>query len=353
MSNEKERVDLRDVARLAGVSLGSASRAINGAGASQATRLKVERAAAALGYRPHHAAQSLRSRATRTIGCLLPDIGNPLYAAVYRAMEDEFRARGYMLVLANGGNDARREIDTLGMFVQRAMDGVIVAPGSERNPELAQALQALPMPALVFDRELPVACDTLFIDHAAGVRAAVARLLALGHRRVALVLWQGSTRPVRRRIQGYRAAYRDAGLPAPDLVVQAAGVNASAFAEIGELLARRDRPSAILVQGTHMLESALRSVALRGLRIPDDVSVIAIGDTALAREYEPALSVLMIDLGETSRRMAAMLLSRLEEPTLAPREERVAFAYIERASVGPWRASGARRVSAQSLKQPA
>lgn len=333
MSRNGERVDLRDVARLAGVSLGSASRAINGSGASAQVRAKVEQAAAALGYRPHHAAQSLRSRSTRTIGFLLPDIGNPLYAAVYRAMEDEFRARGYMLLLANGGNDARREIETLGMFVQRAMDAVILAPGNERNRELAAALRALPMPALVFDRELPGGDDALFIDHAAGVRRAVEHLLALGHRRVALVLWKGDTRPVRRRIQGYRAAYRTAGLPPPEWLVQAAGVNASAFAEIGELLARRERPTAILVQGTSMLESALRAIALRGLRIPADVSVVAIGDTPLARGYEPPISTLMIDLADTARRMAAMVLSRIEDPGLDGRQEHVAFQYIERGSV--------------------
>jgi LacI family transcriptional regulator len=335
MGKNDGRVDLRDVARLAGVSLGSASRAINGSGASAQVRSKVEQAAAALGYRPNHAAQSLRSRASRTIGCLLPDIGNPLYAAVYRAMEDEFRARGYMLLLANGGNDERREVETLDMFVQRAMDAVILAPGNERSAELAAALRALPMPALVFDRELPAGDDTVFIDHASGVRHAVEHLLARGHRRIALVLWKGDTRPVRRRIQGYRAAYRGWRLPPPELVVQVEGVNASAFAEVGELLARRDRPTAILVQGTSMLESALRAIALRGLRIPADVSVIAIGDTALARGYEPPISVLMIDLADTARRMAAMVLSRMEAPGIQPRKERVPFEYIERASVAP------------------
>lgn len=337
MALEKSKVDLRDVARLAGVSLGSASRAINGTGASAEVRLKVERAVAALGYRPNHAARALRSRLSRTIGCLLPDIGNPLYAEVFRALEDEFRQQGYLLLLANGGNDAQREVDTLAMFTQRGMDGVILAPGSEKDPMLSQALQALPMPAVVFDRELPGDYDSLVIDHAAGIRQAVDRLLALDHRRIALVLWKGDTRPVRRRIQGYRAAFAAANLAVPDLVVQAQGVNASAFSEISELLARPSPPSAIIVQGTHMLNSALRAIAARGLRVPKDLSVIAIGDTVFAREYEPAMSVLMIDLVDTARRMASLLFARMTTSDAPFRREHVELQYLERASVARWK----------------
>jgi LacI family transcriptional regulator len=115
--------------------------------------------------------------------------------------------------------------------------------------------------------------------------------------------------------------------------VQAESVNASASGEIADLLGRRDRPTAILVQGTFMLESALRAIAQRGLRIPADISVIAIGDTALARGYEPPISALMIDLADMARRMAAMVLSRIEAPGTPARKEHVAFEYLERASV--------------------
>lgn len=335
MKADKGRVDLRDVARLAGVSLGSASRAMNGAGASAATREKVERAAATLGWRPNHAAQALRSRLSRTVGCLLPDIGNPLYAQVFRALEDEFLALGYLPLLANGANDLERELRTLSMFMQRGMDGVILAPGNERSPELVEALRTLPMPAVVFDRELPGAHDSVVIDHAAGVRVAVERLMALGHRAIALVLWQGETRPVRRRIQGYKAAYAAAGLPVPELIVQAQSVTASAFEEIAELLARPARPTALIVQGTHMLNSALRAVASRGLRMPQDVSIVAIGDTAFARDHEPAVSVLTIDMADAARRLARLLVDRIAEPGLPARRERVELRYEERASVVP------------------
>lgn len=338
MTSTKAKVDLRDVARLAGVSLGSASRAINGAGASQAVQQKVEQAAALLGYRPNHAAQSLRSRLSRTLGCLLPDIANPLYAQVFRALEDELLGVGYLPLLANGANDEDREVRALSMFTHRGMDGVILAPGNERSARLADALKALPMPAVVFDRELPGQHDSVLIDHAAGVRGAVERLMQLGHRRIALAVWQGDTRPVRRRIQGYRAAFTGAGLGVPDLVVQAENVTASAFAEISGLLARPHSPTALIVQGTHMLTSALRAVAARGLRMPEDISIIAIGDTPFAREHDPAVSVLTIDMQVAARHLVSLVLSRINEPSLPARRERVDLRYEHRGSVvGPGR----------------
>lgn len=336
MTAAKPKIDLRDVARLAGVSLGSASRAMNGAGASPATTEKVWQAMAALGYRPNHAAQALRSRLSRTVGCLLPDISNPLYAQVFQALEDEFLRRDYLLLLANGANDVEREIKALSTFAQRGMDGVILAPGNERDARVVDALRTLPMPAVVFDRELSGSHDSVLIDHAAGVRRVVEHLLTLGHRRIAIVLWQGDTRPVRRRVQGYRMAFQAAGLAVPDLLVQARSVTASANVEITELLKCVERPTAIIVQGTHMLISALRAISAQGLQVPGDISVIAIGDTPFAREHEPPISVLDIDQAETAQHLVQLLLARIAEPDLAQQKARVELRYAERGSVsGP------------------
>jgi LacI family transcriptional regulator len=322
MNAAKQKIDLRDVARLAGVSLGSASRAMNGAGASAATQEKV-----------NHAARVLRSRLSRTVGCLLPDISNPLYAQVFRALEDEFLRHDYLLLLANGANDVDRETKALGTFTQRGMDGVILAPGNERNAALVEALRVLPMPAVVFDREVSGAHDAVLIDHAGGVRRVVEHLLGLRHRDIALVLWQGDTRPVRRRVQGFRTAFQAAGLPVPDLLVQARSVTASVKAEVTELLARPDRPTALIVQGTHMLNSALRAIAARGLQVPRDISVVAIGDTPFAAEHDPAVSVLDIDQAETARCLVDLLLTRIADNNLPQRKARVGLRYVERDSV--------------------
>lgn len=335
---KKKGVDIRDVAALAGVSVGSASRVINGVeNVSPATREKVERAIAVLDYRPNHAAQSLRSRSSKTIGCLFTDVTNPLYARLFRALEERLRAEGYMLLLANGLNDLQREVETLAMFGRRGMDGVIAAPGNERDEQVVAALNALPMPVVLLDRDMAAPrCDALLFDHAAGMKVAMAHLFSLGHRRVALALWRATSRPVRRRIEGYRAAYRAAHLTPPsDMLVQAASATSSVYADVDALLRRPDRPTAIVAQGTYTLGSTLRAIADNGLRIPQDISVITIGDTDVARDHRPAISLLNVDSKQVADLVAALLRSRMAEAPPAGRAEKVPLEFTDRGSVGP------------------
>ncbi|RZI96803.1 MAG: LacI family DNA-binding transcriptional regulator [Variovorax sp.] len=334
---KKEAVDIRDVAALAGVSVGSASRVINGvANVSDGTRQKVERAIAALNYRPNHAAQSLRSRSSKTIGCLFTDVTNPLYARLFQALEARLRADGYMLLLANGLNDSEREVETLLMFGRRGMDGVIAAPGNERAPGVIAALNALAMPVVLLDRDMSAAgCDALLFDHARGMKAAMAHLFELGHRRIALALWRATSRPVRRRIEGYRAAYRAAGLTPPDdLLVQAASATGSVYDDVHALLQRADRPTAILAQGTYTLGSTLQAIADHGLRVPQDISVVTIGDSDAARNHRPPISLLNVDSMRVAELIAGLLRSRMDAPGQEARSEKVPLTFQDRGSVG-------------------
>ena len=346
---QKKSVDIRDVAALAGVSVGSASRVINGfENVSTATRDKVQRAIEVLDYRPNHAARSLRSRTSKTIGCLFTDVANPLYAGVFRALEERLRSDGYMLLLANGLNDPEREIETLEMFGRRGMDGVIVAPGNERDPRVLAALAALRMPVVVLDRDMDTPRDAVLFDHARGMRDCVARLFALGHERIGLALWRAEIRPVRRRIEGYKAAYRAAGQALPDMVVLAASATSSVFAEVDALLKRPEPPTALIAQGTYTLHSTLQAIAANGLRVPEDISVIGIGDTDFARSHVPPISVVNVDLSQMAGKIAVMLQSRMADVDLAPRSEKVALVFTERQSVGPVRRmpAGLRRTAA-------
>lgn len=338
-----KQISIRDVAALAGVSVGSASRVINGAAnVTPEVKAKVERAIAALRYQPNHAAQTLRSRTSKTIGCMFSDVTNPLYARAFRALEERLRGDGYMLLLANGLNDPQREIDILRTFQLRGMDGVIIAPGNERHPGVLEAVRQLTMPAVIYDRDLDVEADAVLFDHVNGVKAAIAYLLSLGHRRIALALWQVKSRPVRRRIQGYRAAFKAAGMPAPDLIIQEATSTSSAFDDVCRLLREADPPTAILAQGTHTLTSTLRAISKQGLRVPADISVIGIGDTEFAQTFDPPVTVLRTPTDEVADMAATLLLRRIAERDARarpapPRHELMPYELVVRESCGPRR----------------
>lgn len=338
-SSSSKTVSIRDVAELAGVSVGSASRVINRAeNVTTDTRERVERAIAQLGYRPNHAAQSLRRRSTRTIGVLLTDVTNPLYGQLFHALEESLRKAGYVTLLANSLNSAEREIDILATFGSRGMDGVIAAPGNERQREVVAALQALDVPTVILDRDMAPERDRVQFDHTPGLRHAVAYLGGLGHRRIALVVTQATTRPMQRRIEGWRAGLQALGVaPSEDMIVRLPSAMSSSYSAVSLLLARPDRPTALIAMGTNILNEALNAIAAHRLRVPEDISVIALGDPDFARSYSPSISALRVDLQAVAQQASAMLLDRLQHPD-EPRPARtvkVAAELILRGSCAP------------------
>ncbi|GAB3761994.1 LacI family DNA-binding transcriptional regulator [Ramlibacter monticola] len=333
-------IRLEDVAKLAGVSVGSASRVLNHApNVTQEVREKVERAMRALRYQPSHAARSLRSRSTKTIGCMFSDVTNPLYARAFRALEESFRSDGYMLLLAHGLNDEQRELESLRTFQERGMDGVICAPGHERSPEIAAVLNAMSMPVLLYDREIPGSrADAVLFDHVEGMKQACGRLFELGHTRIALALWNAGSRPVRKRIEGYRAAYRAANLECPDLILRQPTPTSSVYDELLSMLEGPHPPTALIAQGTHILVSALSAVAHTGRKVPSDFSVVSIGDSDFVQTHDPAISALRTDVATVAAHAKALLLSRLgkdAEDNAAPRRVLVPYALFERDSCAP------------------
>ncbi len=340
-------VSIRDVAELAGVSLGSASRVINKVdNVTAETRRKVDEAIAQLAYRPNHAAQSLRLRTTRTIGCLLTDVSNPLYAKLFRALEEQLRSAGYMMLLANSLNLAEREIDILSTFKSRGMDGVLIAPGNERDREVLAAVQGLGVPTVILDRDMATtnATDSVLFNHVPGMKRVVAHLAGLGHRRIALIVTQSPTRPMRRRIEGFRAGLRAQGLTADeDVIVRLPSAMSPAFDAVRALLQRADRPTAIVAMGTGILNDTLNAISAQHLRIPQDVSVVALGDPDFAGHYAPPITSLRVDLEAAATAGAELLLSRLQGRSGdAPRSVMIDCHFIERQSCGPVQGGKAR-----------
>lgn len=331
-------MSIRDVAELAGVSLGSASRVINKVdNVTPKTREKVEQAIAALAYRPNHAAQSLRLRTTRTIGCLLTDVTNPLYAKLFRALEERMRTAGYMMLLANSLNVAEREIDILSTFQTRGMDGVILAPGNERDRDVVDAINEMGVPTVLLDRDIESNTDQVLFDHVPGMQGVVSRLAAFGHSRIALIVTQSPNRPMRRRIEGFRKGMLDHGLAVEeDFIVRLPTAMSAAFEAVTHLLQRSDRPTAIVAMGTNILNETLNAISNLNLRIPEAISVVSIGDPDFAASYAPAISSLRVDLDAAAQAGTELLLSRLRGAGGdKPRRVMIDCHYIERQSCGP------------------
>ena len=211
---------IKDVAREAKVSVGSVSRVLNGLAVSEAMKKKVDAAVAKLGYQPNSLARSMRTRSTGAVGFLVTDISNPLYGATINAVDARLRANGLMLLLASSGNRLQTELDVLAEFKRRRVDGLLMAPGSDANGPMLETLERFGAPIALMSGDFPRRFASVTTDYRSGVKSATRYLLDLGHRRIALLTPLAHLWPGRERIAGFRAAFREAGLPEQNALVR-------------------------------------------------------------------------------------------------------------------------------------
>ncbi|MCW3474042.1 LacI family DNA-binding transcriptional regulator [Limobrevibacterium gyesilva] len=332
------RVTIKDVAKAAGVSLGTASRVINAnTSVDPAIRRKVQDAIAALRYQPDAVAQSMRRRSTRTIGAIVRDITVPALASFVQAAQQALHDEGYALLIACSGDRRDHELELLRLLSQRRMDGVIMTTAAEDDAELAAVRAALPMPVVMLDRTPPGAFDALLLDHREGMRQAVEHLLRLGHRRIALITGATGVHPARARVQGFRDAHAAAGVAIdPTCLRTGSFTDQSGFLEASALLGRPDPPTAIVAGGIDMLSGVLRAIQARGFAVPRDISVIGSADTDLAMLASPPVTVVRWDYAELGRAGARLLIDRLSGgAALPPRQILFPTEFISRGSCAP------------------
>jgi len=333
----KARATIRDVAKAAGVSLGTASRALNRTGrVSEDTIAAVTKVARQLGYQPDAVAQSMRRRSTGVVGLVVSDFANPLYAAIITAVESHLQAAGHALLLANSHNDIQRERSLIDLFRRRRVDGLILGPCGAESPALLEQVAA-DLPLVALDRDFSPSGTGVHVDHYGGALQATRYLLNLGHTRIALLTPGSVLRPGRDRIAGFEDAHRERGLkPVPRLVRAEKSAMDFAFSEALSLLSSPQAPTAFMCLGTRILSGVLQALRHSGRSVPDDISVLSIGDTDLSQLFSPGITSLTWDLEAVGTALAQLLLKRLDsEQPVEPERIVITTQMILRESCGP------------------
>lgn len=323
--------------------MGTVSRVLNGHDSVKPTiREQVARAIADLGYTPNAVAQSMRSHATQTVGCVIRDISSPALASFVQSAHEALHAAGYTLALTNSEGDRDREFELISLLSRRQTDGLIIAQYSEQDIQLESLLREAAMPIVLFDREVPEWCDAVMVDHRGAIRKATNHLLQLGHRRIALLTGKLSLYPARERLAGYKEAHQQWGVSWDEkLICLGSFLPDFALQQTSGLLAANDRPTAIIAGGMSMLPGVLRGIRVRGLEIPRDISLIASSDTDLAQLATPSVSVERWDFAEVARIAVSLLVDRINgRAPHEPRHVLMPTEYIARDSCGPPRALG-------------
>ena len=326
---------IRNVAQVAGVSVGSVSRVLNAkATVSPEIREKVEKAIRELGYKPNLVAQTMRSQISRTIACIIRDIDISGFARFVRAADEVLSRAGYALLLSNSEGRIERERELISVIASRRADALLIAQSSEMDRNLDELLHGLGIPVVLIDREWPEWADAVMVDHRNGIRQATEKLIRLGHRRIALLTGNRTLYPARERIIGYEQAHAACGVSLDPRLLQTGSFEAGfAFEKASMLLCSADRPTAVVAGGIEMLPGIIRALRVQGLSIPADVSVVAAMNSDLADLFEPQISVEDWDYAEVGRIAANLALQRIaSNQTVEPRRVLVPTKFLLRES---------------------
>ncbi len=314
MSVHRSTTSVRDVAALAGVSVGTVSNVLNSpALVSDRTREKVQQAILKLGWVRNESARQLGAGQSRAIGLIVMDIANPFFTDITAGVEDYVYAVGYTVQLGNSAQEPLRETTHLELFEQQRVRGVLFAPIAEVGDRLL-GLRRLGTPVVVVDR----AGDDLdycsvSVNDVEGGRLAVQHLVHQGHQRIAFVGGPSNLRQVRDRKLGAELASGTTG--AVQLLVVSTPLLdvASGVAAAGDIAALSDaeRPTAVFAANDLLAMGLLQGCVTFGLRVPDDVAIIGYDDIAFASAAAVPLSSIRQPRKDLGRRAAELLFDEI------------------------------------------
>jgi LacI family transcriptional regulator len=314
-----ERPTMVDVAELAGVSLKTVSRVVNHeTGVRPETEGRVRAAVETLGYRANDIARNLRrGRPSATIGLVIEDVRNPFYSAVARAVEQVARDHGHAVVIANSDEDAAAERTAAVSLLERRVTGLLIVPAGRDHAYLRNEVR-LGTPVVFIDRPADsIQADEVLLDNAGGAHQAAEHLLALGHRRIAVVADSPDIVTIAERLSGYRRTVEAAGLDVDETLIRP-GLHDVRDAEAAtfDLLALPDPPTAIFATNNRGCVGALRALHARsaGRSRPN---LVGFDDFELADLLQ--VTVVRHDPHEMGRRAADLLFARLSGDESPPR----------------------------------
>ena len=312
------RIRIEDVARIAGVSTATVSRALSRPDrVRQETRELVQRTVKKLGYVPDAAGRALASGRTRTVGCLIPTLDHAIFARSTHALQNALAQAGYQLLVASHNYDPVQEMTLVQALQQRGVDALVLV-GAEHHKLLWKSLAEWRNPVL-----LTWACDprlpSVGFDNHAIAALATNHLLELGHRRIGMI--SGNTEHndrARARLAGLRDTLAAAGLKLPReaLSEQALSLSGGRLGLIDLLKARRP-PTAIVCGNDLLATGALLEAQRQGLNVPRDLSICGIDNLELAAEMNPGLTTVSLPTSDLGRVAAAQVLAALDGKPIA------------------------------------
>lgn len=323
---------IKDIAELAGVSPATVSRVLSGQiTVKEETRRRIEEAVRKFDYRPNYLARSLVLKETKTVGVVIPDILNPYYSALARGVEDEARRVGRSVVLCNSDNRVDKELSYLQMLEYKQVDGIILVSAGHQGAHLKELIDRK-IPLVLASRRVDgVDVDTVAVDNVKGAREATRHLIQMGHRRIAMIAGNLSLRTGQERLDGFRQAFLQAGVPMDEKLVVTKGSFQlqEGYTVMCNLLRRSRRPTAVFAANDVLAIGAIGAIQSQGLSVPGDVAVVGFDGIQFGELINPRLTTVSVRPYGIGKTACKLLIDRLSLKRDQPTRLVVSEAHLE------------------------
>ncbi len=282
---------IKDVAKMAGVSTSTVSRALSGKiPVDKKTKKRVMLAVEKLNYQPNILAKSLKEGTTNTIALIVPNIRNTVFTAAARGVEDIARKHGFTVILCNTDEDLKIEKEYVDKLKKRWVDGFIFATAIDKEEHIL-SLQEIGFPVILLVRHLDAKMDAVISDNFKASYEAVSYLINQGHKRIAMICNNLELSLYKNRFEGYKKALREANLPIiEELIFTDIPEEDNAYNLMINLLKSELSVDAVFAVSDYKAAGAMRAIRDYGLNIPKDIAVIGYGNTKMSSLLEPPLT---------------------------------------------------------------
>ncbi|MGQ9557031.1 MAG: LacI family DNA-binding transcriptional regulator [Desulfurispora sp.] len=309
-------VTIKDIARKAGVSYATVSRALNNRPeVNEKTRREIQKLAEEMGYKPNALARSLVTRESKTLGLIIPDITNPFFPEVARGAEEAAAQAGYSIFLCNTNWEEEKERKYLALLEEKRVDGIILASVINDEQQMMEYLADSAVPLIMINRVLKnIQAHYVVIDNVRGACLVMEHLIETGHRDIAFVGGLSHVEATRERLQGYKMMLGAYELPVrPELVRLGSFKRESGYSNALELLKLSPRPTAIFAANDILALGVLQAAADMNLRVPGDLAVVGFDDIPFASYAEVSLTTVAQPKYAMGEMAAKILIEEIKE----------------------------------------
>jgi LacI family transcriptional regulator len=304
-------MNIKDVAKIAGVSISTVSLVLNNKlGVSEGTRIRVLAVMEKLNYVPNNIARSLVTKRTASIGLIVPDISDVFYAQLGRAVQDAVAKKGYSMILCNSENSPEKEATYLNFLKEKKVDGIIMVPGGSIN---STEIEQIDTPIVFVDRYTKgVDISYVGVDNEKGGYEATKHLIKLGHERVGCICGPNGASSSEERIAGYKKALAESGLRYDEVLLRGSNWTVGGgFYATKELLSLKASPTAIFTTSDICAIGVFDALGKEGLKVPEDIAVVGFDDIKFAPYMRVPLTTVRQPVKEMGEISAKLLLEEL------------------------------------------